>query len=485
MIKILFVVVLLALIGIGYGSFIELNRLQVEKKILSIPDLPKDLVGFRILQLSDFHMIKPGFREKKVLAEVDKIKPDLIVVTGDLVGYKPFSLYYKPAKVDECLSFFRSLKAKYGIFVIRGNVEATGSYPRPTVERFLQELENSGIRVLEDEAEILPVGNASIYLTGVNFFYADNSPFVIREVKNNRIISTTSSPGNSFSHFIGDNSANWADYEYDGRMKVSLAESGFGVSFYSSLPWGKHKLYRLRRYQDRPEFYIMPCGTGPLIGCDKAEVNPKPGIWYRFRIKVATLDDRTAIQARVWEDGGLEPATWEIDCYDSGPERHRSGTVGVWAFSEGRKDFDDLVVRQGDRMLLKKDFEAITAGKSPRDWQDDTDRTYVQELLRNAPADAFKIFLSHSPDLLYEAVRSKTDLMLAGDTHGGQVCLPGRWPILPKTRLGRKFAGGLYQAGETILYVNRGVGWNIIPFRFLCPPEITVLELDSSKEAKQ
>ncbi|MDI6794063.1 MAG: metallophosphoesterase [bacterium] len=478
--------VLLGLIGLViYGSFIELNRLQVEKKILSIPDLPKDLVGFRILQLSDFHMIKPGFREKKVLAEVDKIKPDLIVITGDLIGYKPLSLYYKPAKVDECLSFFRSLKAKYGVFVIRGNVEATGSNPRPTVERFLQELEKSGIRILEDEAKILPAGSASIYLAGVDFFYLDNSPFLIREVKNNRVISTTSSPGNSFSHFIGDDSIHWADYEYEGRMKASLAESGFGVSFYSSLPWGRHKLYRLRRYQDRPEFYIMPCGTGPLIGCDKAEVNPGPGIWYKFRIKVATLDDRTAIKAKVWEEEGIEPSTWAIDCYDSGPERHRSGTVGVWAFAEGLKDFDDLVVRQGDKMLFQEDFETIPAGKSPENWQDDTDRTYIRGLLQNAPEDAFKIFLSHSPDLLYEAVRSKINLMLAGDTHGGQVCLPGIGPVLPKTRLGRKFAGGLHQIDETILYVNRGVGWNIIPFRFLCPPEITVLELDSRKGTKQ
>ncbi|MEW5766874.1 MAG: metallophosphoesterase [bacterium] len=472
------ILVLLGLVGlVAYGSFIELNRVQVEKKTLFIPDLPEDLMGLRILQLSDFHMIEPGPREEKVRAEVNKIKPDLIVVTGDLLGYEPLSLYYRPAQVDKCLSFFKGLKAKYGVFVIRGNAEAGDPYPKPGVERFMQELENSGVSVLDNETEILTRGKASIYLAGVDYFYVNNSPFLIKEAQNNRFISTTSSLGNSFSHFIGENSIYWSNYEYEGRMRASLSESGLGVAFYSSLPWGEDKLYRLRRYEEKPTFRIFPCGTGPLIGDNEVEVNPRPGIWYRFRIKVEDLDDRTAIKAKVWNEAEAEPSSWAIDCYDSGPDRHRSGTVGVWGFSKGNKDFDDLIVRQGGEILLEEDFEDLRGAS--QNWQNDTDRVYVKALLGNAPDDAFKIFLSHSPDLLYEAVRSNTDLMLAGDTHGGQVCLPGLGAILPKTSLGRKFAAGLHYVGETILYVNRGVGWNIIPFRFLCPPEITVLELDN------
>jgi predicted MPP superfamily phosphohydrolase len=68
--------------------------------------------------------------------------------------------------------------------------------------------------------------------------------------------------------------------------------------------------------------------------------------------------------------------------------------------------------------------------------------------------------------------------MLSGHTHGGQVNLPkfGRVTLGKKTR---RFAAGLYQHADTMLYVNKGVGfgWR---FRFGVRPEIAVLTLRSA-----
>ena len=70
-------------------------------------------------------------------------------------------------------------------------------------------------------------------------------------------------------------------------------------------------------------------------------------------------------------------------------------------------------------------------------------------------------------------------LMLAGHSHGGQIRLP--WigpPNLPE--MGRKYVEGWFRLQNLQLYVNRGLGTVVVPFRFDCPPEITLLTLRSA-----
>ena len=96
-----------------------------------------------------------------------------------------------------------------------------------------------------------------------------------------------------------------------------------------------------------------------------------------------------------------------------------------------------------------------------------------------APADRDAesvILLAHEPDVLDAVAAHNVDLMLSGHTHGGQV----RFPFLPAMflpELGQHYIEGLYRVGPTQLYVNRGVGTVNLPFRFNCPPEITLITL--------
>jgi predicted MPP superfamily phosphohydrolase len=98
---------------------------------------------------------------------------------------------------------------------------------------------------------------------------------------------------------------------------------------------------------------------------------------------------------------------------------------------------------------------------------------------RAIPADAENeavILLAHEPDILPMVARHNVDLMLSGHTHGGQM----RFPLVPPMflpELGKRYVEGLYRLGETQLYVNRGVGTVNLPFRFNCPPEITLITL--------
>jgi predicted MPP superfamily phosphohydrolase len=89
-----------------------------------------------------------------------------------------------------------------------------------------------------------------------------------------------------------------------------------------------------------------------------------------------------------------------------------------------------------------------------------------------------RIALSHSPDQLAWARRHDVDLLLAGHTHGGQICVPLVGPLLSATRLGANYASGIYHLAPTIVQITRGVSGRF-PVRINCPPELTKLVLRS------
>ena len=115
------------------------------------------------------------------------------------------------------------------------------------------------------------------------------------------------------------------------------------------------------------------------------------------------------------------------------------------------------------------------------------DPRVLAHMLAEAPVADYRIVISHAPDFI-SAMPVKVDLALAGHTHGGQVVIPFFGPPRTAIRLPRRFAGGLNDYRGTPLHVSRGVGMERgfdIPVRFLCPPEIGILDLRLAKIADQ
>ena len=90
---------------------------------------------------------------------------------------------------------------------------------------------------------------------------------------------------------------------------------------------------------------------------------------------------------------------------------------------------------------------------------------------------------SHTPHTSHTSLTAHTaraHLALAGHTHGGQVVLPFFGPPMTLSRLPRRYAGGLHDYHGLPLHVSRGIGMergSAPQIRFLCPPEICVIEL--------
>ena len=89
--------------------------------------------------------------------------------------------------------------------------------------------------------------------------------------------------------------------------------------------------------------------------------------------------------------------------------------------------------------------------------------------------DAPVVLLAHEPDI-FPQVPDRVALTLSGHTHGGQVRLFGRSPVVP-SRFGDRYAYGHVVEDGRHLVVSGGLGCSIAPVRLGVPPEITVVEV--------
>jgi len=97
---------------------------------------------------------------------------------------------------------------------------------------------------------------------------------------------------------------------------------------------------------------------------------------------------------------------------------------------------------------------------------------------RGVPAGTFTVLLGHNPDLAEHVRGGPVDLMLAGHTHGGQVCPFGR-PLVTYTRE-KRYARGLVDGPGFPIYVSRGLGTVKLPLRMGADPELPIVTLRRS-----
>lgn len=158
----------------------------------------------------------------------------------------------------------------------------------------------------------------------------------------------------------------------------------------------------------------------------------------------------------------------------------RLGVVGILGNHDVSEEIPALE-RLGVRMLINEALEVRRGCASV--WVIGVDDPHyygcddLPAALSNVPAEAFKILLVHTPEIIAEAEASGIALYLCGHTHGGQVCLPLIGPVITKANCSRAYARGVWTYKTLQGYTNPGVGTSGIPVRFFCPPEIGLVEL--------
>jgi predicted MPP superfamily phosphohydrolase len=153
-----------------YGIIKAKYRFKVHHHIIKSRLLPKSFDGLKVVQLSDLHLGSFNYRYKKLTSAIEKInalKPDYIVITGDLVNNFSWEL----RGWDR---IFNKLESKKGKYAILGNHDY-GDYsqwetPESKQENFeaIQEFyKKTGFMLLLNEAELIKKNNEEIAIIGV------------------------------------------------------------------------------------------------------------------------------------------------------------------------------------------------------------------------------------------------------------------------------------------------------------------------------
>ncbi len=113
-----------------------------------------------------------------------------------------------------------------------------------------------------------------------------------------------------------------------------------------------------------------------------------------------------------------------------------------------------------------------------RKYDPEGDYGRMEALLKKLPPQAYSLLIYHYPKRVDAAAKYGVNLMLSGDTHGGQVRLPLIGSVI--VQFDNPYMMGRYQVQGTTLFVSRGIGlqgglWPRI--RLNCPPEIVSIEI--------
>lgn len=136
------------------------NEFEVKEQALVVPRLPPDLNGLRIVHLSDPH-VGPFFslrQWERALAAANELRPDLAVVTGDLITTERDPL-------EESIRSLAKLRTTAGLFGCHGNHEYFAGV-QDQATRLGAEL---GIRFLRRQTAELRFGKHTINLVGVDY----------------------------------------------------------------------------------------------------------------------------------------------------------------------------------------------------------------------------------------------------------------------------------------------------------------------------
>jgi len=145
--------------GLTGIAMAQLNNVRVRRFVLPIPELPKELDGTIIAQVSDMHVgrFTKGEVLKKMVRMVNEMRADLVLLTGDLINDAL-------ADLDTGLELTRALEARFGLAIIEGNHDLIEN---PT--EFERRVKASGIPFLLDESTIVSVRGVPVQLLGLSW----------------------------------------------------------------------------------------------------------------------------------------------------------------------------------------------------------------------------------------------------------------------------------------------------------------------------
>lgn len=262
------------LVLITYAWLIEPNWIQVRQVVIDDQVLAEHWPGLRILQISDLHIDQPGYRERQILKAAAQLRPDLIVITGDMTQWG-----VNPTGAQE---FLKNLKAPYGVFAVLGDSDSKNSkqacfFCHENFTNFTKR--NFSPYVLENEIVELSVDGVSLSLMGISVDQ-DGQNFI------KQANMKTNVPLLILSH----RSVGWSNSGIKYPHLWLSGDTHGGQIFLPSVVW------KLIRYKDDPEH------MAGLYANDRGGwlyVNKGIGTTYGFPFRFGVRPEITLIEIRM------------------------------------------------------------------------------------------------------------------------------------------------------------------------------------------
>ena len=154
--------IFIAILLFGF-IFWQNNAIVVNRTEYRNEKIPETFDGFVIVHISDLHNKKFGYKQERLLNQIKKEEPDMIVITGDLIDRRR----YHP---EISLDFVEKAMRLAPVYYVCGNHEIlSGKY-----EEFRMELKKRGVEVLDNEKRILERNGQKILLFGMMDSLAEN-----------------------------------------------------------------------------------------------------------------------------------------------------------------------------------------------------------------------------------------------------------------------------------------------------------------------
>ncbi|SCG84189.1 hypothetical protein DW1_2629 [Proteiniborus sp. DW1] len=176
----LITIILVIIIGLIIFFYLQNNWISKTRLKVSFQGLPKNFEGFRIVHISDLHNKSFGKEQQYLIKQIKDEKPDIIIITGDLIDSRRYNEYIAMQFINEAVEIAP-------VYYVTGNHELrSGKF-----NSLEKQLINAGVGVLRNSWEEIDIEGQSIIIAGVDDPYTGiryREPIVIdkylQEVQN-------------------------------------------------------------------------------------------------------------------------------------------------------------------------------------------------------------------------------------------------------------------------------------------------------------
>ena len=242
-----------ALAVVGDGVIFEANRPRLVSIEIPLSRLPESWDGFRIVQLSDLHYDDhfSVIPLTKAVGLVNRLKPDLVVVTGDFITAPVLmrrALAVQAARaIEPCAQLLAQMNARFGIFGSLGNHDVSTDPAHITAV-----LQSYGISILRNRSVPLERDGARLWLAGLDdvLMGKPDLKLTLKAVPSAEpVVLLAHEP--DFADFVARADLQLSGHSHGGQIRIPLLGAPYLPTMGRKYPRGLRRIGPLTLYTNR------------------------------------------------------------------------------------------------------------------------------------------------------------------------------------------------------------------------------------------